>query len=57
MQMMSFIGASERSMNDYKELVRSEIPEFRFEGHHKPAGSFVAMLEWTFVDARASTQT
>ena len=49
MQMMSFIGAAERSMSDYNALVRSEIPEFRFDGCHKPAGSFVALLEWTFI--------
>lgn len=51
MQMMSFIGASERSIKDYEELVRNSIPEFKFSGYHRPAGSFVAMLEWTFLGA------
>ncbi|CAI6337028.1 unnamed protein product [Periconia digitata] len=49
MQMMSFIGASERTIDDYDKLVHDVIPEFQFEGSHRPAGSFVAMLEWTFV--------
>jgi len=51
MQMMSFIGACEREVGDYDALVRSEIPEFQLNGCHKPAGSFVAMLEWTFHEA------
>lgn len=54
MQMMSFIGASERSIKDYEELVRNSIPEFKFGGYHRPAGSFVAMLEWTFLGAQSN---
>ncbi|OJJ45960.1 hypothetical protein ASPZODRAFT_17390 [Penicilliopsis zonata CBS 506.65] len=48
MQMMSYVGAHERTVDEYRRLVDGVIPGLRFLGCHKPMGSTVGILEWIY---------
>ncbi|KAF4637612.1 hypothetical protein G7Y89_g483 [Cudoniella acicularis] len=49
LQMLSFLGAQERTLEEYKAIVTRAAPRFTFVGFQTPVGSSMSLMEWIYV--------
>ncbi|KAL3420514.1 O-methyltransferase [Phlyctema vagabunda] len=49
LQMLAFLGAKERSLDDYKVLVGTAQPRLQFVGFETPVGSSMSVMEWVYI--------
>ncbi|KAH8588191.1 O-methyltransferase-domain-containing protein [Bisporella sp. PMI_857] len=49
LQMLSFLGSRERTLEMYKALVSKAIPRLSFVGFQTPVGSSMSMMEWIYI--------
>jgi hypothetical protein len=48
LQMLSFLGARERTLEEYKAIVSEAVPRLSFVGFQTPVGSSMSMMEWIY---------
>jgi hypothetical protein len=49
MQMLAFLGAKERCLDDYKVLVSTAQPRLQFVNAVTSVGSSMSVMEWIYV--------